>query len=51
LLTEKRIQKIREFGGEIVFSSTAKPWHLERFGFKKITDETDGCSIMMLVLK
>lgn len=35
-LTEFRINRIRELKGQLVFSSTYEPWHLERFGFKKL---------------
>lgn len=50
-LTEYRINRIKELGGEIIFSTTKKTWHLERFGFKIIESPYEKWSLMQLIIK
>lgn len=50
-LTEFRINRIKEIGGRVIFSSTKKPWHLERFGFKQIKSPYDDWKIMQLIIE
>lgn len=47
-LTKFRIDRIKELGGEIIFSTTKKVWHLERFGFKVINSPYKTWKIMQL---
>lgn len=47
-LTEYRINRIKELGGEIIFSTTKQPWHLERFGFEIIKSPYKEWNLMQL---
>ena len=51
LLTEERIREIKEIGGGVIFSTTRKTWHLERFGFKSIAPRGDDYFLMVLIIK
>lgn len=46
-LTEARIKRINDIGAEMILSTTRKPWHLERFGFKKMNLEIEHDWITM----
>jgi len=47
-LTEFRINRIKELGAQIVFSSTQKEWHLKRFGFETIKSPFENWTLMQL---
>lgn len=49
-LTEKRIELIKNKNGDVIFSTTKKKWHLERFGFIEIKSPYKEWSIMQLIL-
>ncbi len=49
-LVEYRIKKIKELWWEIIFSTTQKTRHLERFGFKKIESPYKTWNLMQLNL-
>lgn len=49
-LTEYRINRIRELGGEIIFSTTTQVWHLKRFGFEILKSPYEKWNLMQLNL-
>jgi predicted N-acetyltransferase YhbS len=49
-LTLKRIDAIKRMDGKVIFSTTRKQWHLQRFGFKTIMEREDGYFLMQLNL-
>lgn len=50
-LVQYRIDKIKELGGAVIFSTTQKTWHLERFWFKEIDSPYTKWHMMQLVIK
>lgn len=48
-LTEHRINRIKELGGEIIFSTTKQVWHLKRFGFEIIKSPYETWNLMQLI--
>lgn len=50
-LTKFRIEAIKNEGGKVILSTTKKAWHLERFGFQKISLLTGGSILMKLELQ
>lgn len=50
-LTQHRIDRIKELWWTVIFSTTEKMWHLERFWFKEIDSPYTKWHMMQLVIR
>lgn len=50
-LTQHRIDRIKELWWTVIFSTTEKMWHLERFWFKEIDSPYKKWHMMQLVIR
>ena len=50
-LVQHRIDRIKELWGTVIFSTTQKMWHLERFWFKEIDSPYTKWHMMQLIMR